>query len=38
VLGIPAQVLRAKGAQMRGEVKTRFSWDAVSKKMVELMQ
>jgi len=38
VLGIPAQVLRAKGAQMRGEVKTRFSWDAVSKKMIELMQ
>jgi len=38
VLGVPEQALLAKGAQMRGEVKTRFSWDAVSKRIVELMQ
>ena len=38
VLGLGEQALHAKGAQMRGEVKTRFSWDAVSKQIVELMQ
>lgn len=38
VLGVPEQALHAKGAQMRGEVKARFSWDAVSRRIVELMQ
>ncbi|MHB8894321.1 MAG: glycosyltransferase family 4 protein [Candidatus Geothermincolia bacterium] len=38
VLDMPDVELRAKGVEMRGVVKMRFSWDAVARALVELME
>ena len=38
VLDMPDAALLSKGAQMRGVVKARFSWDAVSQRMVEIFE
>ena len=37
LLGLDDATLHARGAQMRGEVKTRFSWDAVARRMTDYM-
>ena len=38
VLELPETMLRARGAQMRGAVKMRFSWDAVARNIVETFE
>jgi glycosyltransferase involved in cell wall biosynthesis len=37
-LELPESLLRARGAQMRGAVKMRFSWDAVARNIVEIFE
>jgi glycosyltransferase involved in cell wall biosynthesis len=38
ILGMGEAALRDKGAQMRGAVKMRFSWDAFARKMLETIR